>query len=574
MSARVGVQASAETRGNNAQRSSRHQTHAMTLIPEQLTRHARRVSEVIGVLAKYGLADWLSNSAFELPKKFLTSSDGGRLTDCSRAERIRMAAIDLGTTYIKLGQMLSTRGDLVGWEIADELTKLQTDVPPDEPDVAKATVASELNRPLAEVFAEFDATPIASASIGQVHRARLHDGTDVVVKVQHPGIEGRIRVDLEILLVLAEFAERSSELKRYQPARVVSEFQRTLLRELDFKREERNLCEFAEHFASQRQYRFPRVYSDLTTARVLTMEMIEGVSFRDADKIDGLPVSRDELARRGAVLWMDMIFRDGFYHADPHPGNLIIMQDGTLGVIDCGMVGRMDDHLREHVEELLVAVANQDGPLLARILMRLCNAPGDFDEGAFAADITDFISFYGSQPIEHFQLGNALNEIARCISRYRLVLPSSMAQILKVLIMLDGTAKLLSPKLNLTEVIGPYQHRIFLRQLSPRRQFRKLNRLMLDWRHIAQDLPRGLMRLLKEVQDGQFDVHLEHRRLEPAVNRLVMGMVVSALFLGSSMLLSNKVPPLLYGHSILGFTIFLISGALGLRLIWKIWRNE
>ena len=546
----------------------------MSWIPEQLVRHARRVGEVVSILAKYGLADWLAGGGFELPKKFLFSDAGDKLTDSTRPERIRMAVAELGTAYIKLGQMLSTRGDLVGWEVAEELTKLQTEVQPDSAETTLLTVSTELGKPIAELFAEFAPEPMASASIGQVHRARLHDGTDVVVKIQHPDIESRIRVDLEILFVLAEFAERAAEMKRYQPARVVSEFQRTLLRELDFKREERNLREFSEHFSSSAEVRFPKAFPELSTSRVLTMEMLEGVSFRDAEQIDGLAVPRDELARRGATLWMDMIFRDGFYHADPHPGNLIVMKDGTLGVLDCGMVGRMDDRLREHVEELLLCVASQDGPTLARILMRLCQAPADFDESTFAADITDFISFYGSQPIERFQLGNALNEIARCISRYRLVLPSSMAQILKVLIMLDGTAKLLSPKLNLIEIIGPYQHRILLRQLSPRGQLRKISRLITEWRYVAHELPSGLMRLLKEVQEGKFDVHLELRRLEPAVNRLVMGMIVSSLFLGSSLLLSNRVPPLLFDQSILGLAIFLISGALGLRLIWKIWRSE
>jgi len=546
----------------------------MSLIPEQLSRHARRVGEVTGILAKYGLADWLSSSSFELPKKFFTNSDGERLTDQSRVTRIRMAVSALGTTYIKLGQMLSTRGDLVGWELAEELTKLQTDVRPDPADVAKATVAAELHQSVDDLFAHFEPEPMASASIGQVHRAVLKDGTQVVVKIQHPDIESRIRADLEILLLLAELAERSTELKRYQPAAVVAEFQRSLLRELDFKREERNLMQFAANFAASTTVRFPRPFSELSTNRVLTMELLEGVSFRETEQLDQMALNRDELARRGAILWMDMIFRDGFYHADPHPGNLVVMPDGKLGVFDCGMVGRMDDYLRENVEELLICVANQDGSMLARVLMRMCSPPADFDEGAFSADLTDFISFYGSQPIERFQLGNALNEIARCISRYRLVLPSAMAQIIKVLVMLDGTAKLLSPKLNLIEIIGPYQHRIFLRQMSPRKQWRKLSRLISEWRHLANTVPRGLGELLKQVQDGQFDVHLEHRRLEPAVNRLVMGMVVSALFLGSSMLLSNKVPPLLYGHSILGFTIFLISGFLGLRLIWKIWRNE
>jgi ubiquinone biosynthesis protein len=546
----------------------------MNFLPEQFSRHARRAGEVGGILAKYGLADWLSSSGFEFPKKYLKSRDGELLADGSRPTRIRLAVSELGTTYIKLGQMLSTRGDLVGWEIAEELAKLQTDAPPDPPEASLATVEAELGKPASEVFAEFDAVPMASASIGQVHRARLHDGTHVVVKVQHPDIESRILSDLDLLRLLAELAENSSELKRYQPAAVVSEFQRSLIRELDFKREERNIQQFATNFSSNPQVRFPRVFTEMTTSRVLTMELLEGISLRDSDRLDLLSVNRDELARRGAVLWMDMIFRDGFYHADPHPGNLLVMEDGTLGIMDCGMVGRIDESLRESIEELLVTVANLDAAMLARILTRLCNPPPGFDEAAFSSDLADFISFYGSQPIDRFQLGNALNEIARCISRYRLVLPSPLAKIIKVLVMLDGTAKLLSPKLNLIAIIGPYQQKILLRQLSPRRQMKRLHRLFSEWRYLAQNVPRGLGELFQQVQEGKFDVHLEHRRLEPAVNRLVMGMVTSALFLGSSMLLSNKVPPHLGEYSIPGVVFFVISAFLGLRLLWKIWRNE
>ena len=547
----------------------------MNLLPEPFSRHARRIGEVAGILARYGLADWLATSGFELPKRFFTTSDGALLTDQSRASRIRMAVSELGTTYIKLGQMLSTRSDLVGMEVADELVKLQTDALPDLPETARLTVAEELGKPVDELFAAFADAPIASASIGQVHCARLHDGTEVVVKIQHPDIESRIRADLEILSVLASVAEHSDELKRYQPQAVVSEFQRSLLRELDFKREERNLAQFAQNFAANAGLRFPKAFPELSTSRVLTMERLEGTSFREVGEL-GLPLeARDDLARRGATAWMDMIFRDGFYHADPHPGNLVVMEGGVLGIFDCGMVGRMDDFLREAVEELLMCIASQDGPMLARILMRLCNPPADFDEAAFSSDISDFISFYGGQPLEHFPLGNALAEVARCVSRYRLVMPSGMAQLLKVMVMLDGTARLLSPQLNLTEIIVPYQKRMVLRQMSPRRQLKKLNRLVSEWRYLAQHLPKGMLDLVKQVQEGRFDVHLEHRRLEPAVNRLVMGMVTSALFLGSSMLLSNRVPPLIWGeHSLLGLLIFLFSGFLGIRLIWIIWRNE
>ena len=546
----------------------------MSFIPEQISRHARRAGEVGSILAKYGLADWLADSAFELPKKYFMGRDGERLTDQSRPTRIRLAVAELGTAYIKLGQMLSTRGDLIGWEIAEELSKLQTNVPPDPPEAALETIHPELHRPVQELFAEFCVDPMASASIGQVHCATLFDGTKVVVKVQHPDIESRILADLDILRWLAELAENSTELKRYQPVAVVSEFHRSLLRELDFKREERNIQQFTSNFSSSETVHFPRVFSELTTSRVLTMELLEGINLHDSARLDQLDVSRDELARRGATLWMDMIFRDGFYHADPHPGNLLVMADGSIGVLDCGMVGRIDESLRESIEELLVTVASLDAPMLARVLMRLCKPPHGFDEAAFSADLADFISFYGSQPLQRFQLGNALNEIARCISRYRLVLPSALAQIIKVLVMLDGTAKLLSPTLNLISIIGPYQKKVFLRQLSPRRQMRKVHRLVSEWSHFAQNLPRGLAELFQQVQEGKFDVHLEHRRLEPAVNRLVMGMLSSALFLGSSLLLSTKVPPLLGQHSVLGMIFFFISSLLGLRLLWIIWRNE
>lgn len=546
----------------------------MSLFPEQLTRHARRVGEVASILAKYGLADWLTHIGVPFPKNLLKDSAGEVLTGHSRAVRVRMAIVELGTTFIKLGQMLSTRPDLVGWEIAEELARLQEGVPPDPPEVAMKTVSDELGKPLEELFAEFDPEPIASASIAQVHGARLHDGTRVVVKVQHPDIESRIRVDLEILQLLADFSERSAELKRYQPSAIVGEFHRLLRRELDFAREERNAQQFASNFRHDITVHFPRTYPDHSTSRVLTMERLDGTSLRDQEGLERLTIDRDELARRGAIIWMEMLFRDGFYHADPHPGNIYVLDDGRLGILDCGMVARMDEHLRESIEDLLAAVASGDAMHLVRLLSRLCSAPPDLDETALATELSDFISFYGSQPLENFQLGSALNEVVRCISRYQLILPSALAQILKMLVMLDGTSKLLSSRINLLDVIRPYHRKILLRYLSPRRQLRRMQRILSEWSHLGQTLPRNIGDVFEQIQKGRFDIHLEHRRLEPSVNRLVMGLVSSAMFLGAAMLLSFEVPPLLGGHSVIGWMAFAISTFLGLRLIWKIWRNE
>jgi ubiquinone biosynthesis protein len=541
--------------------------------PPQLLRSIRRMGEVVGVLAKYGLAEWLSRTEFDIPKNFLTGKDGELLARQSHATRIRLALTELGTTYIKFGQMLSTRPDLVGQDVADELAKLQHCVPADAPDVVFATVAAELGRPVAEVFADFSRTPIGSASIGQVHAARLLDGREVVVKVQHPGIEARIRGDLEILHKLAALAEKSSELRNYRPVAMVEEFHRSLSRELDFSREEGNLQQFAANFGGDPTVHFPQVFPEWCTTRVLTMEFIAGASVREPDRIGEVGVGREELARRGATIWMEMVFRDGFFHADPHPGNVLVLPDGVIGILDCGMVGRIDESLRESVEEGLIAIANHDGGRLARLIMSLCDAPDGFDERAFHSDVADFIAFYGNQPIDRFQLGGALNEIRRILSRYRLILPGGVASLIKTFALLEGTARLLSPSVNVIKLIESYQYKIIGRRYSPRAQWQRLQNVLGDWRRFGEKLPRGLDDIFRKIQSGKFDIHVDHRRLEPSVNRLAMGMIVSALFLGSAILWSNRVPPVIRGFPVVGVLGCALSAALGARLLVKIWRE-
>jgi ubiquinone biosynthesis protein len=539
----------------------------------QLSRSVRRISEVVAVLAKYGLADWLSGTEFERSKKLFVGKEGELLAKESRAARIRLAVTELGTTYIKFGQMLSTRPDLVGQETADELARLQEGVPPDPPEVTFATVAAELGRPVNEMFSEFDPTPIGSASIGQVHAARLIEGFEVVVKVQHPGIEARIRDDLEILRRLAALAEASTALQRYQPAAIVQEFQRSITRELDFSREERNLQQFAANFAGDPSVYFPQVFSALGTGRVLTMELIRGASLHEPEQLDRVGVTREALARRGAAIWMEMVFRDGFFHADPHPGNILVLPGGVIGILDCGMVSRIDEGLRERIEECLVAVASHDGVHLARLLMQLCSARPEFDERSFTADVSDYVAFYGKQSIDRLQLGGALNEMVGILTRYQLILPGGISTLIKTFVMLEGTARLLSPEVNVLELIESYQRKIFLRRLSPRAQRRKWKRVLGEWRHLGEKLPGGIGDMFEKIQSGKFDIHLEHRRLEPFVNRLAMGLITSALFLGSSLLLSNQVPPVTGGYSLPGVIGCLLSVALGARLVKKIWRE-
>jgi ubiquinone biosynthesis protein len=280
----------------------------------------------------------------------LQSYDGQHIPDLKLEERVRLAFTELGTTFIKLGQVLSPRPDLAGPEIARELARLQADAPADPPEVIHAMIEAEFGKPVKALFAHFEDTPLASASVAQVHRARLKSGEEVVVKVQHQGIADKILPDLDILAGLAELAEKhSAQIRAYQPSAVVRQFRRTLLRELDFGFERRNLEEFAHHFAEDTTVHFPKAYEELSTKRVLTMERLDGVLGNDSKALAACGGDLNEFARRGATMYLQMIFRDAFYHADPHPGNLMLLPGVVVGVLDCGMVGRLDEELAEAI---------------------------------------------------------------------------------------------------------------------------------------------------------------------------------------------------------------------------------
>jgi ubiquinone biosynthesis protein len=545
----------------------------LTSLP-QFARNANRVREILTVLGKYGLADWLSRFDFELARGVFRVADRAGLTALSHETRIRLALTELGTTFIKFGQMLSTRADLVGTLVANELALLQADTPADSPEVVRATVILELGQPPNELFAEFDEHPLASASIGQVHRARLHGGEPVVVKVQHAGIEHRVRNDLDILIGLAQLAEQySPELRTYRPRALAVEFQRMLLRELDFSREQRNLQEFARHFLRDGSVHFPVPFPKLSTSRVLTMEALDGIPLSQPARLKEKGYDLEDIARRGARLFLDMIFRDGFYHADPHPGNLLVLEGGILGVIDCGMVGRLDQTLREQIEELFGALAQNDAPRLTATLMRMSTLPAELEQAEFRHDVADFLANYSNQPLDQLNLGDVLTEMTEMIRRYRIALPTNVAMLIKVLIMLEGTSRQLHPQFALTELIRPYYHKLLWRRLSPARALQKITLLYDQLRYFADAVPRTLIDIMQQVQAGRFNVHLEHRRLEPSVNRLVLGMLTSALFLGSSQLTSSKVPPLISDVSLPGALGCGVSVALGLRLLWAI-RNS
>jgi ubiquinone biosynthesis protein len=534
---------------------------------EHLERNTRRVAEIIGVLVKYGLADWLKSIPWSRMNTWLRSAEGQAISEHTTAERVRLAFTELGTTFIKLGQMLGTRPDLIGLDLARELSSLQTHTRADPPEVVRALLAEELGSPLEERFAEFEPEAFASASIAQVHRGRLHSGERVVVKVQRTGVGKRVESDLSILAGLAELAQKHvAELKPYEPVGLVRQFRRTILHELDFTRERRNLETFALNFASDPTVHFPRPWPEHSSRRVLTMEELNGIPGAEPDRLKASPADLGAFARRGATMYLEMIFRDSFYHADPHPGNLMWLPGGVVGVLDCGMTGRLDEAMRDDIENLLLAVAQKDAEGLTDAVWQLSSIPPDCPREQLRADLADFVAEYADQSIRELDLSGALQRLTEIIRRHRLFLPPGVSLLLRTLVLLEGTAQLLSPAFSLAEVIAPFYTRAIGRRLSPRRILLRLQRSYRDWDRLFSTLPRELHSALMQILVGRFAVHLDHRHLDPVVNRLVLGIMTASLFLGSSLLWSMKAPPLLGGVSVFGAAGYLLAVYLGWRL--------
>jgi len=535
----------------------------------------KRMTETARVLHRYDLADWVQKIPSGEIRNLLTSHDRQVMAERPWEERVRLALTELGTTFIKLGQILSTRADLVDPGLADELCKLQSDTPPDPPEVIRHSIQADLGQPPEQLYAEFEPNAFASASIGQVHRAKLSSGQSVVVKVQHGGIEEKIRPDLDLLMALAQLFEKHVPAAgAYRPIATVTEFRRTLLHELDFSAERRNIEEFTRNFTGDATVHFPAVYPKLCSHRVLTMEMLVGIPGSKQAELHQSGADLDEFAHRAANMFLNMIFRDGFYHADPHPGNYMLLPETVVGVVDCGMVGRIDDQLRETFEGLLIALSHRDSEELCELLLRAGSAPADIAEAEFRADVTDFLAEYANQSIKEFDLGGALGQLTAIIRGYHLVLPSGVSLLLKTLVMLEGTARQLSPSFNLMELLEPFQDQMIRDRLKPQHWLAKLRRTHRDVDRLLSNGPKDLANFLDRLRSGQFEIKLEHRNLQAAVNRLVVGLLAAALFLGSAHLCSANIPPMAFGVSVPGAAGCIVALVMGMRLLRNIARDD
>lgn len=539
----------------------------ITAIP-QLYRNLKRWREILAVLRRYGLADWLTQ--FQLPFRDAFKDRGGvPLSKYTREQRVRMALTDLGPTFIKLGQVLAARPDLVGPGLAQELKKLRANVPPDTMEEVDQILRHELGDDYRKHFASIESSPLATASVGQVHRAVLIDGSPVVIKVLRGAIEPMIRQDMEVLTGLAQLAEHVEAFAVWRPTEMVRQLAPMITREIDFGREKQNLKHFGEMFESSGfDLVIPKPCEILCTQRVLVMDELCGTPLSDflenlSEQPEPITLKKD-FSETLANVYLAMLFDEAFFHADPHPGNLIVMDDGRLGILDFGMIGRIDENLRETIEEMLIAVSQADQHRLMRLIRRIGDAPPDLDESLLAIDVADFIGTFGRQRLGEFDMTGALNSLSDMLHRHAITLPNQSALLLKMLISLEGTLRELGASFDSLEVVKSFVERVMLRRLSPKRRLRQARRIYLEAESFLESAPEELISLMRQARRGDLRVVLEHQRIGPTVNRMVLGLMASAVFLGSSLLMAMKVPPILFqDESVLGMREISLLGLLG-----------
>ncbi len=517
--------------------------------------HRGRYAEIARALSRHGMSYLVAVSGLDrrvpLHRRLVVTSPSPELAPPAH---VRMALEELGATFVKLGQILSTRPDLLPVDYQLELAKLHDAAPAVPAETVRDLIREELGCNPEDVFATFDELPLAAASIGQAHAATLTDGTEVVVKVRRPGVVEQVEEDLEILRNLAVQADRRwRAVAAYDLVALAEEFATTLRGELDYLREARNAERFAGNFADDADVHIPRVFWETTTSRVLTLERVRGLKVSDADALDDAGIDRRSLAQRATGVTARMIFEHGFFHADPHPGNLFIEPDGRIGLVDFGMVGVLDDELRERLGVLLLAIGRTDADRITSALLNLGVATGTVDRRALRRDVEGFVRRYEGRSLGEIRVAAVVNEVFAVMRRHRLQLPRELVLILKMVVMTEGMGAQLDPEFRLGDVLRPYAERLVADRLSATALVRRLRQAGIDAAQLGVEMPEQLRRLVaaldRNLDRDRSEMHLRVDELEPLVgrlervgNRLVAGMIAAALIDGLAEVTAAKNP--------------------------------
>ena len=557
-------------------------SHDLTVAP---LAHARRYAEIAAVLVKYGFDDAIKalhlTPSLRAGRRVLAAAGRRVEPEASRARRIRLALEALGPTFIKFGQALSTRADLLPADVLAELEQLQDAAAPLEPGAAEQVIEAAFEQPITQLFTSFDGTPLAAASIAQVHTATLLSGEPVAVKVRRPGIARVIEADLAVLADLARLAERHiPDATLYSPSGLVDEFRRTIRREIDLAREGHIIERVTAQFAGDPTVRFPAVCWPLTRTEVLTLEYLDGVKVSAAGTMAASDLDPVVIAERGADFVFKQILVHGLFHADPHPGNILVLPGNVVAFIDFGIVGRTNRALRRQLAQVIVAVGKRDADRLATLVMEVARPLRPVDVSALTSDLEEMLDLYADVPIGELSLRDVLRSVTTTMARHRLQLPPDLVLLIKAVSTIESIGRQLDPTFKIVERATPHVERLLAEKRRPAAIAARTARKGREFLHAFGDLPEAVAAITKRVRRDGLRVEFVHRNLDHFIremdrssNRLSFAIVIAAIVIASSIMVHAAVGPSMFGYPALGLVGFVVAGFLGIGLAVGILRS-
>lgn len=545
--------------------------------PLRFIRNLGRMRQIVGVLFNHGFGDLVERlhlgGYVRWGRKLLRREARSPL---SRAQRIRLALEELGPTFVKFGQVISTRPDLVPADVIEELKELRENVPQFDSDQAIALVERELGQTIAAAFAEFSAEPLAAGSLAQVHRARHRDGSDVAVKVLRPNIRADIERDLSLMHELAVLVDRYiPEARVFDPLGLVNHFSRTVRREVNLSREARTLEEFERLFRRDATLHVPKVYRELSSDSVLTMEFVDGYRADDPEQLRDAGIESHSVAANGARIFLRQAFELGVFHGDPHPGNMRVMPDGSLCLLDYGMIGLLEENVRDRLIDLLLSIVKRDPATAVRVIQEIGQTGDDVDLPLLRADVRDFIETYYGVELNRLNVGHLLSDFVSLLVTHGIRVPGDLMLLIRALVTLEGVGRTLDPEFNLAAVLQPFVESAIKQRYSPGRIASDVVRELKTFGELAHQLPRSLGRTLEKLANDDLRIQLEHRHIERLINevdrssnRIVISLILAALIVASALILRSG-----FDEWWLSVPVYIVSSLLGIWLIYGVFRS-